>query len=201
MLHKIITIGREFGSGGLELGEALAKHLGLACYDKNLIQLAAQLGDLPSEHMEKYDERKENALFYEAVYEGNGHLTHGKSYASNLYQLQSTVIRSVAAREDAVIIGRCADFVLHSEPKVKLLTIFVTAPMEWRVQHIMKREGLEEKQALRLMQKTDRQRSKYYTSHTGRAWGAPDNYMLNLDASRHSKAELVEQIAGCYQNL
>ena len=105
MTHKIISIGRQFGSGGHEIGLEAAKELGIPCYDKELIALAAAHGELSHEKLAGFDERRENPWLYEAVYEGNHRVPKGQSFSEALYRLQSEVIRSIARREDAAILA------------------------------------------------------------------------------------------------
>lgn len=201
MTHKIIAIGRQSGSGGREIGLATAQALGILCYDKELITLAVERGELDYDKLEKFDERRENPLFYEAVYDGNWNVPRGSSCASVLFQLQSGVIRQIAAQEDAVIIGRCANYVLRDAPDTRLLTVFLAAPLESRIQRKMDVEGMDRKSAQAFIRKTDKQRAQYYRANTGLPWGDPDGFDLYLDTSRQTREQTVAQIVSAYEAL
>lgn len=201
MGHKIISIGRQFGSGGHEIGMETAERLGIACYDKELIALAAERGELRHEKLAGFDEKEENRWLYEAVYEGNHHVPKGQSYSSVLFKLQSEVIRAIARREDAVIVGRCADRILRDMADVKLLTVFISAPFDVRVQRKMELEHLSQKKAEALVRKTDQQRGAYYRSHTGMEWGKPDRFDFYLDTGEVGIQAAVDQIVAAYSEM
>lgn len=198
---RIISIGRQFGSGGHETGMEVAKRLGIPCYDKELIALAASRGELNGGKLEHYDEKQENPWLYEAVYGGNRHVPKGSSFFTVLFKLQSDVIRAIAQREDAVIIGRCADEILREAPQVKLLTVFIHAPFDHRVRRKMELEHLKLRQAVSLVRRTDQQRGRYYQSHTGRKWGSPEHFQLYLDSSKYTIDQMAEMIAAEYESL
>ena len=166
-----------------------------------LIALAAAHGELSHEKLAGFDERRENPWLYEAVYEDNHRVPKGQSFSEALYRLQSEVIRSIARREDAVIIGRCADQLLRDEADVGLLTVFVSAPLSYRVERKMEQEGLDRRKAEALVKKTDKQRGLYYQSHTGLAWGRRDGFDLYFDTERQSREEIVAAILAAYRSL
>jgi len=201
MGHKVVCIGRQFGSGGREIGMSVAHELGIECYDKRLITLAAEHGGLDHQKLVKFDEKRENPWLYEAVCEGNEHVRRGDSVSAVLFQLQSDVIRSIARGEDAVIIGRCADYVLRDMEGVALLTVFISAPFEYRVARKMELERIDQKKAEKLVRKIDKQRSQYYQSYAGAEWGASGRYDLYLDSSRFSKVEITARITDAYRGL
>ena len=113
MAHKILTIGRQLGSGGRELGERTAEALGIPFFDQNLISMAAERGDLAESYLARFDEKKHNPWMYEMVTGGNKHVPKGAPLQEALFKLQSDVIRHISKRTDAVIIGRCADYILR----------------------------------------------------------------------------------------
>ncbi len=201
MGHKIISIGRQFGSGGHEIGMEIAGRLGISCYDKELIALAAERGELRHEKLAGFDEKRENRWLYEAVYEGNRRVPKGQSYSSVLFKLQSEVIRAIAHREDAVIVGRCADYILRDRKDVQLLTVFIAAPFEIRVKRKMELEHLSQKKAEALVRKTDQQRSAYYRSYTGMEWGDPSQFDLYLDTGKCGIQAAADQIAAAYLKM
>jgi len=181
----IITLGRQFGSGGREIGERIAARLGLPFYDRELIQIAAQKSGLGKEFFEQADEEKGRSLLsglmdhYGALREDG---TAG-AYLSNeaLFQMQSNVIRDLAAKASAVFIGRCADYVLKDFPRC--LNFFISAAMEDRIQRIMRIQQLSEKKARELIEKTDKKRAAYYNYFTDKQWGAADSYHLCVNSS------------------
>lgn len=177
MQHYIITIGREFGSGGHKIAQLISDRLHIAYYDNELITLAGQRGALNEKKLEKYDERKSSPYLYEVNYGGNENVEKGKSVQDTLYQLQRDVILDIAQKEDAVIVGRCADHILK-KAGVPTLSVFISAPFEQRVKRTMKLQEMEEKEVISLTKKKDKSRKKYYESHTGQTWGSPSSYDL-----------------------
>ncbi len=181
----IITIGRQVGSGGREIGEKIAARLGFSFYDKELIQIAAQKSGLGKEFFEKADEEKGRTLF-SGIWDHYGILREdgtAGAYLSNeaLFQMQSNVIRELAGKESAVFIGRCADYVLKDFPRC--LNFFITAAMEDRIQRIMRIHQITEKKARDLIEKTDKKRAAYYAYFTDKQWGAADSYHLCVNSS------------------
>lgn len=201
MAHRIISIGRQFGSGGHEIGRETAERLGIRCYDRELLLLAAAHGALSHTKLADFDEKQENPWLYEAVYEGNQHVPKGKSFSAVLFKLQRDVIRSIARREDAVIIGRCADRILRDMEGVKLLTVFIAAPFEARVGRKMELDRLIRKRAEALVKKMDKQRGQYYQSHTGLEWGRRDGFDLYFDTQAQEKEDIIRSILAAYRQL
>jgi len=144
MEQYMITIGREFGSGGHKVGQILSQKLNMAYYDNELITLAAQRGDLLEERLSKFDERKHHPYFYEVNYDGNENVMKGESISDTLYQLQKDVILDIASKQNAIIVGRCADFILKSAG-IQTLSVFIAAPVDQRIQRTMAIQGLDEK--------------------------------------------------------
>lgn len=200
MGHRIISIGRQFGSGGREIGLETARRLGIVCYDKELIALAAARGELDHRKLADYDEKKENPWLYEAVYEGNRHVPKGTSFSEALFRLQSDVIRTIAREEDAVIIGRCADELLREE-EVRLLRVFIAAPFADRVRRKMELEHLEQREAEALVRRTDKQRGQYYRAHTGLVWGERSRFDLYFDTGTQSREAILDAITAAYRAL
>lgn len=200
MENKIICIGREFGSGGHEIALRTGSRLGIRVYEKDLFHLACRYGELSEKMMESADERATNPFLYRTVHEGNYHVTRGLPTSEVLFELQSHEIRKIAKRESCVFVGRCADYVLREE-KVKLLRVFVRAPLEKRIERKMQQENLTREKAVRLVRKMDKRRKKYYESYTGLAWGSPDGYDLSIDTGTTEFEAAVNQICLAYQSL
>lgn len=200
MENKIICIAREFGSGGHEIALRTGSRLGIRVYEKDLFHLACRYGELSEKMMESADERATNPFLYRTVHEGNYHVTRGLPTSEVLFELQSHEIRKIAKRESCIFVGRCADYVLREE-KVKLLRVFVRAPLEKRIERKMGQENLTREKAVRLVRKMDKRRQKYYESYTGLAWGSPDGYDLSIDTGTTEFEAAVNQICLAYQSL
>ncbi|MBQ7377497.1 MAG: cytidylate kinase-like family protein [Clostridia bacterium] len=184
--NRIITVARQYGSGGREIGEHLAALMGVKKYDRELITMSAEAGNLDEKTVEKVDGTAANSLLYTLAMGSNIFgipATFGYHVPINdrLFILQSDVIRNLAAKESCVIIGRCADYVLRDHPG--RISIFVYADLEDRKKRVAQRHDMTESEALDLINKTDRRRSSYYNFYTGRKWGKYDNYHLAVNSS------------------
>lgn len=200
MANRIICIGRQFGSGGHEIAVKTANQLRIKVYERELIRLACEYGELSEKAMSAADEKATNPYLFQTVHEGNYHVLRGRPTSEVLFALQSHEIRRLAKREECVFVGRCADFVLR-EQDVRLLRVFISAPEEHRVARKMEQERLSHNQAVQLVRKMDKQRKKYYESYTGQVWGAPQFHDLCLDTSRFSIPECVELIVTKFLTL
>ena len=200
MINKIICIGRQFGSGGHEIAVRAAARLGIRVYEKDLFHLACRYGELSEKTMESADEAATNPFLYRTVHEGNYRVTRGLPTSEVLFELQSHEIRRIANRESCIFVGRCADHVLREE-KLKLLRVFVCAPLEKRIERKMQQENLTREKAARLVRKMDKQRKKYYESYTQKIWGAPDGYDLCIDTGIMDFDGAAEKICMAYNGL
>lgn len=200
MANKIICIAREFGSGGHEIAVRTAAALGIRVYEKDLFRLACRYGELSEKMMESADETATNPFLYRTVHEGNYHVTRGLPTSEVLFELQSHEIRRIAARESCIFVGRCADYVLRQED-VKLLRIFIRAPLDKRIARKMQQENLTQEKAARLVRKMDKRRKKYYESYTGLVWGASEGYDLCIDTGVTDFDAAVNRICAAYQAL
>ena len=152
MGNRIISISRQFGSGGHEVAVKTADLLGIRVYERELIRLACEYGELSEKTLSPSDEKATNPYLFQTVHEGNHHVLRGKPTSEVLFALQSHEIRRIARHEECVFVGRCADYVLRGED-VRLLTVFVAAPDEHRIQRKMAQEKLTRDQAIRLIRK------------------------------------------------
>ena len=200
MENKIICIGREFGSGGHEIAILLSKRFGIKVYEKELLHLACNYGEVAVKILEGADEKATNPYLFQTVHEGNYRVARGLPTSEVLFQLQSHEIRRIAARENCIFVGRCADFVLR-ETEAHVLSVFISAPEEQRIGRKMRQENLSRQKAKHLVHKMDTQRKKYYEHYTQREWGKADNYDLWLDCGKITTEEAAEQIAALYENL
>ncbi|MDE5992657.1 MAG: cytidylate kinase-like family protein [Oscillospiraceae bacterium] len=184
-MNKIITIGRQFGSGGREIGEKLAEKLGYAFYDNKLIAMAAEKSGMSHAVLTDADEKAANPWLYAAMSQ-TGQTSFGLNLSTNdaLYTIQAQIIRDIAKSENAVIVGRCSDYVLKDE-EVELLNVFIYAPTEARIKRVLERENVStEQQALQMMKRHDKQRKLYYDFYTDRKWAAHENYHLTLNSDK-----------------
>lgn len=192
----ILTIGRQFGSGGREVGKKLAKELGIAYYDKELMAVAARESGLSEEFFEKADERASSGLAYAFTmgYSYMGMFTPYNDILSNdgLFKFQSDAIRKLAAEQSCVLVGRCADYILRDD--LDCLSFFIHTTPEHRVQRIIERQHLTVEQAKELMSKTDKSRAAYYNYYTNKEWGVASSYNFSIDVSVLGVDETVEFI-------
>ena len=191
----VITIGRQFGSGGHKIGEYLSNRLGLSYYDNELILLAAQRGDLKIEHVEEMDEMIQNPFLFEQQ-----ETVVEDSMEETIFQLQQEVIRQIAEKEDAVFVGRCADEALR-KAGYRVLSIFISAPLSQRVARTCRLQGISREECEVLTERKDSSRKAYYEKHTGRKWGVPENYDLYYDTSKNDIAYIIVDIIKKYKQM
>ena len=166
----IITIGRQHGSNGHDIARALAEELGFACYDKEIVDLAAEHSSFSKEIFASYDEKRvSNFIVPTPHYIG---MHEGFRLNMQLAAAQFDAIRSLADQGSAVFVGRCADYILRA--RTDLLRVFIRAPLPFRVETIMKRKGLTEEQARKLIKEVDKDRASYYKYYTDQIWGASE---------------------------
>ncbi len=177
----VIVIGRQFGSGGHDIGKALAKKLGYLFYDNEIIQMAAGTTGYDPEFIKNKEENMSNSFLYDLMNQMYIYSDSKESPRDEIFESEGKVIRDLAAKGRCVIIGRCADYVLRNRPNT--LKVFLHAPESVRKKRIMKLENLTEEEALRKIHKMDRRRSDNYAYYTHRIWGHAHNYDLTLDSS------------------
>lgn len=185
-MKKIITVGREFGSGGREIAKLVAEKLGIAYYDKELITLAAKEGGYDPEIFEKVDERATNSFLYSLsmgnfVVDGNANITRELPLADKLHLAQTETIRKLAQRESCVIVGRCANYLLREERGC--VRVFLYGEKEQKIKRVQERYGLSREKAESLIKKTDKARANYYSYYTGENWADMRNFDLALNSS------------------
>ncbi len=184
----VITVARQFGSGGREIGERVAELLNIPKYDKELIKVVAKNTDIHEDVLEKADETAASSLLYSFAI-GTNNLSAGHMSAYNLpvndklFILQSEAIREIAEKENALIIGRCADYVLRNHEK--RLSVFIYADINERKKRVAeKNPSLTQGEIIDLINKSDKKRAAYYNFYTGGKWGKYDNYHLALDSGK-----------------
>ena len=192
MDKKIITISREFGSGGRFIGEEVAKKLGFACYDKNIIgQIAEKSGLAPEYIRESAELSPKKGLF---AYAFAGRDITGKSVEDLVYETQRKVILELTEKESCVIIGRNADFILKDRDDV--LNVFIYGDLPEKVERICRLYHVSEQEAVRMMTDIDKRRMTNYNFYTEQKWGKASNYTVCLNSSRIGYERCEEIIVG-----
>ena len=185
MKNYIVTIAREYGSGGRECGKKLAELTGYKFYDKDLITLAAQKSGMSTDALNSVDEKAASSLLYtlalgSSIY-NSGMGSVNLPINDKLFVVQSQIIKDIAnSGEGAIIVGRCADYVLSERDNV--VKIYITSDFDTRVNTVMKRHDLTQSQARDI--KTDKRRSNYYSYYTGEKWGKADKYDVVVSTAR-----------------
>jgi len=181
MNHTIINIGRQFGSGGRQVAMELGRRLGMNAYDNELISKAAEESGFSKELFLRSDEKR--SIFSMSSFFTSGTFNMQRSFINDddLFKIQSDVIRETAAKESAIFIGRCSDYILRDMDCC--LDVFVSCPLEIRAKRVAEREGITIEEAEALCQKKDRTRATYYNYFTFGNWGVASNYDLCIDSS------------------
>lgn len=180
----IITIGRQFGSGGRYVGRLLAEKLGIPFYDKELLSEAAKQSGICEEIFEEHDEKPTRSLLFSLATGMQQHVGSGSFYMDmplnhRIFLAQFDAIRKLAEEGSCVIVGRCADYVLRDDPNAT--SIFVKADMESKMDRAVKYYGVEPDKAEERIRKADRQRASYYNYYATATWGDVENYDLVVD--------------------
>lgn len=201
--NTIITIGRQFGSGGHEIGELLAKKLGIPFYDRNLVKMAAEELHITEEQAELEDEKKLMSIVsnYNLAMGGyNDFMANAEFYAPvgrDLYAVQSAIIKKLAQKGSCVIVGRCVDYVLKDYPGC--INVFICASKEDRKNRVMDKYHLSERKAAEKMKKIDRERKYYYETYSGKEWGSIQSHQILMNSSLLGKEKIVEYLAALYK--
>ena len=197
-MNQIITIGREFGSGGRELGRKLAEELHIAYYDKEIITEIAKHIDMSEEYVAEMVEKKPSYLFPTAVSHSFSVIDDYQiRQMKSFYQAQSDIIHQLAERSSAVFIGRCADYILRD---LHPFRIFVYAAMESRMKRCFERSGpdekpLTEKEVRTMINRIDKGRARHYSDFTGRKWGGRINYDLLINTTYTEIDRIIPYLA------
>ncbi|MCM1308145.1 MAG: cytidylate kinase-like family protein [Butyrivibrio sp.] len=185
--NYVITIGREYGSAGRQIGMALAAELGIKCYDKELLALAAKDSGLTEELFHTHDEKPTNSFLYSLVMD-----TYSVGYSTpsfidmplnqRVFMAQHDSIKKLADSESCIIVGRCADYALKNHPGC--ISVFIKADMDAKIKRIMRIYGYTESKARDLIVKTDKKRANYYNFYSNKKWGDSRSYDLCIDSSK-----------------
>ena len=176
----IITIGREHGSNGHDIARALAAELGYTCFDKEIVDTAADNSNFSKEILHSYDEKRVSPYIVPVPH----YLGLNESFRLNMQvaSAQFDAIRSLADQDNCIFVGRCADYVLRN--RKNLLRVFIMADESFRIQTMMKKQKLSEEQARKLIRQVDKDRSSYYRYYTDQIWGERENFDLILNSAK-----------------
>lgn len=195
--NAIITIGRQYGSGGREIGEKLAEKLEIPFYDKELLERAANDSGICKELFENHDEKPTNSFLYSLVMD-----TYSFGYSSaaftdmpinhKVFLAQFEAVKKLAMEGPCVMVGRCADYALSEFSNC--FSVFIHSDMESRIRRIAKKYGMKDNKARDAIQKTDKSRSSYYNYYTNKRWGDASSYHLSVDSGKLGIDKTVECI-------
>ena len=198
----VITIGRQYGSAGRQIGRALAEELGIKCYDKELLDRAAKDSGMCQELFENHDEKPTNSFLYSLVMD-----TYSFGYSSSAFSdmpinqkvflAQFETIKKIASEGPCIMIGRCADYALADFDNC--LSVFIHASLETRIRRIAKLYDLTDAKAKDKIQKADKKRSSYYNYYTSKKWGDVDSYDLSIDSGKMGIDGTIELILKAIQ--
>ncbi len=176
----IVTIGRQHGSNGRDIARALAKEMGYTCFDKEIVDTAAENSSFSKEILHSYDEKRVSPYIVPVPH----YLGLNESFRLNMQvaSAQFEAIRSLAEQGDCIFVGRCADYVLRKEPE--LLRVFIMADEDFRINTMMEKQGLNESEARRLIRQVDKDRASYYRYYTDQIWGERENFDLILNSAK-----------------
>ena len=201
--HTIITIGRQFGSGGHEIGNRLAERLDIPLYDHNLIRMAAKELKVSDEEASRVDETI-LGRFLSAYVVGTGDYTafmsqeaYGVPLSDRMYETQTKIIKKLADQSSCIFVGRCADYVLGDY--TNCINIFIHAFKDDRIRRIMNIYKLTERQAWDKIKKVDKERRLYYEAHTGREWGSSESHEILFNASLLGVDGVVDAMEAIYK--
>lgn len=191
--RTIITIGRQNGSGGREIGMKVAERLGIPYYDKELLKRTAQESELSEDFIKEHDEKKSSSLLYsiamDSTYMGNsGYIPSN----DKVFLAQFNAIKKIAEEGSCVIIGRCADYALEEDPD--LLSVFIYADYDFRVGRVMKEEEISESKARIFINRTDKKRASYYDYYTGKKWASMSTYDISLNSGKFGIDKCVDML-------
>lgn len=193
-MRTVITISRQYGSGGREIGELVAKRLGIPFYDNALIQKATEASGFSSAHFEDVEKNARNSFLYSMVRGIQYHNSNTGiwSLEDSIYMTQAKVIKELAESGSCVIVGRCSDYILADDPD--LIKIFICAPIEARVKRSIERDGIDPAKATDIVKGKDKRRQNYHNYHADTRWGDATNYHLCIDSSFSGVEGAVEAI-------
>ena len=200
MSRRVITIGRQYGSNGHDIAMKLADKLGIHCYDKELLEIAAKEKNLSYEELTKVDEKRANPWRYPVENE----VQMAKQYRFEplndiLFYTEVDVIKSLVEKEDCIIVGRCANEILAGVEGVR--RVFIHAPLDYRIRKVMDRASIDEKEAALLIKKVDKQRKYYYNYFTDKRWEDMSQYDVTLNSGTMTEEGILNVLTTLYESI
>ena len=200
-VKTIISIGRQTGCGGREIGRRIAELLQIPYYDKELIDRAAENSEFSKEFFKTHDEKRASSFLYSLAMESPSHgfagALSGLPLDHKVFLAQFNTIKEIAAEGGCVIVGRCADYALEDNPH--LLSVFLHADLDFRTARVAEEEGITLAKAKDMIVKTDKSRASYYSYYTGKKWGLASNYHVSIDSSKFGLEETIRIISSIAQ--
>ncbi|MBQ7290460.1 MAG: cytidylate kinase-like family protein [Clostridia bacterium] len=196
-MSKIITISREYGSGGKYIGELVAQKLGIPFYDKEIMEKIAEETGFVSEFIEKLAEYAPSKSIFAYAFVGRNQA--GESVEDYIHNVQRKIILELAEKGDCVFVGRSADYILQG--KHELLNVFIHGDTAAKKERVCRFHGVIPSDAEKLMRETDKKRSINYRYYTGETWGEAKNYTLTLNSTKIGVENCADIIAGIYNNM
>ena len=195
--NTIITIGRQYGSAGREIGSKVAEAFGIKLYDKEMLARAAKESGICEEIFETHDEKPTNSFLYSLVMDTYSMGYSGSTYTDmpinhKVFLAQFDAIKKIASEGPCILVGRCADYVLKENPNV--VSVFIHADKKFCLERALERNSMTEKEMQKYIEKTDRFRGDFYRYHTGNEWADARNYDLCLNSGKLGFQKCVEEI-------
>ena len=200
MGKRVITIGRQYGSNGHDIAKKLSQRLGIHYYEKELIKIAGERQHISYEELLKVDEKRANPWRYPVEDEVQMERKFRFEPMNDvLFYTQAEIIKGLAEKEDCIIVGRCADDILKGTKGSR--SVFIHAPFEKRVERIMERASIDEREAAALIKKIDKQRRYYYNYFTDKKWEDMTQYDICLDSGSIPEEQILDVLAALYESI
>lgn len=193
-MNRIITISREFGSGGRTIGKKLGEKLGIPCYDAELIEKIAEKTGFSKEYIKENGEYVSGTNWFDRTFGTRDY--NGHSFQDDLYTAQCKVIEELAEKESCVIVGRCADYILKDNPNC--LRVFIHSDLESRAKRIVEQYGERSDSPKKRLRDKDKRRAVYYQFYTDTKWGNVHNYNITLDSGALGIEKCIKILADLY---
>lgn len=190
-MYRIITMERQFGSGGNEIGRRFAKKLGIGFYDRNILSEAAKRLEIPAMYIADLEETAPGSIIFNLSKTAlGGKKNTNIPLAERLFLEEKSIIEEIVRKEDCVIVGRCGSYIFKDRPDC--LKVFVYADKDYRIDRTMREEKVSGEEAEELLKKSDKRRSSFYNTHTGQEWGQMQHFDLCLDSGKIGIDRCVE---------
>lgn len=196
--YPVITIGRQYGSGGKAIAQALSKRLGIPYYDSALVNRAAEKSGFPPDLFKNADHAASNSLLFSLAM-NSAPVQLERPLGEQVFLIQSNILKEVAQEGPCILLGRCANYVLRE--REDLLSVFLRASVSWRIQHATKFYGIDEKTAASEVSRQDKRRTNYYSYFTGERWGSAEHYHMVLDTGALGVDRTVSLLAAVAEEL